>query len=283
MDKKSNAHLSGIGLGLRREFLFELAALEEKLPGIDFLELAPENWIGIGGSRKAALDQLAEKYPLVCHGLSLSIGSQAPLDFKFIDQIAAFLEQYQIELYSEHLSYCSDEQGQLYDLLPLPFTEEAVGYVANRIRTLQQRLGRRVAFENISYYCAPFQAMSEAEFINAALEQADCDLLLDVNNIYVNSVNHGYNAKDFLMSMPIERVKYLHVAGHVVLAEGLLLDTHGAEIDAPVWDLLRATYQHLGVTPTVLERDNHAPKLDEVLAETKRMKMYQKDFLACPA
>ena len=172
--------------------------------------------------------------------------------------------------YSEHLSYCADD-GHLYDLMPIPFTEEAVAYVAERIERTQDILGRRLAVENVSYYCAPGAEMTEIEFITAVLERADCELLLDINNIYVNSVNHRYDATAFLKALPAERIAYGHTAGHYNEAEDLIVDTHGADVIDPVWTLLGEAYDHFGVFPTLLERDFNFPPLDELLLEVDRI------------
>jgi uncharacterized protein (UPF0276 family) len=262
----------GAGLGLRRSFL---GALAERPPqAVDFYEIAPENWIGMGGLNGRRLRALTERHPFVCHGLSLSIGAPAPLDLHFVRQIKAFLDDHGIRAYTEHLSYCSDD-GHLYDLLPIPFTEEAVHHVAGRVRQVQEILERRIALENVSYYGAPGQAMSEIDFINAVLDEADCDLLLDVNNIHVNAVNHGYDPCAFLSALPRERIRYGHIAGHYVEAEDLRVDTHGADVIDPVWDLLDLAYARFGVFPTLLERDFNIPPLDELVREVDRIKQIQ--------
>ena len=241
---------------------------------VDFMEVAPENWINVGGRFGKQFRQYTERFPFVCHGLSLSIGSPAPLDFDLLEQIKLFIKVHQIRCYTEHLSYCSDT-GHLYDLMPIPFTEEAVKYTADRIRQVQDFLGQRIAMENASYYAAPQQEMAEIDFINAVIAQADCDFLLDVNNIYVNSVNHGYDAEQFLRHLPGERVVYVHMAGHYVEAEDLLVDTHGDDIIDPVWALLGKAYELFGVMPTLLERDFNLPPVDELLAEVAQIKSVQ--------
>ncbi len=258
-------HQQQVGLGLRRELINAL--IKERPNEIDFLEIAPENWMNMGGQRAEQLRTLAEAYPIICHGLSLSIGSPAPLDEEFIAEVKSFLDLHQIAHYSEHLSYCSDQQGYLYDLLPLPLTEEAVHYVAGRIRQVQDRLARRIAMENVSYYCLPQQSMREEDFINAVLDEADCDLLLDVNNVYVNSVNHGYDAHAFLKSLPGERIAYIHIAGHLE-EKDFLLDTHGMPVSNQVWQLLEQAYALFGSKATLLERDNNVPPLATLLQET---------------
>ncbi len=242
---------------------------------IDFLEVAPENWIGIGGKMNKDFRYFTERYPFVCHGLSLSIGSPSPLDETFVHRVKRFLDEHQIRFYTEHLSYCSDD-GHLYDLMPIPFTEEAVHYVAGRIRRVQDILERRIGMENVSYYAAPGQEMPEIEFINAVLDEADCDLLLDVNNIYVNSINHGYDAESYMQALPAERVVYFHVAGHYDEADDLKVDTHGAAIIDPVWSLLEKAYQQFGVVPTLLERDFNIPPLPELLTEVEKISSLQK-------
>jgi len=265
--------LHGVGLGLRRSMLPELAGRDDRLD-VDFFEIAPENWIGVGGIYGRRLRELTGRYPFVNHGLSLSIGGPGPLDREFLGRLRRFLDQHGVLCYSEHLSYCSDD-GHLYDLMPIPFTEAAVRRVAARIGEVQDALGRRIAVENVSYYAAPGAEMSELEFLNAVLERADCDLMLDVNNIYVNSINHGYDAAAFLAGVPAQRVVYMHVAGHYVEAEDLRVDTHGADVCDPVWELLGAAYRHCGVRPTVLERDFHIPPLDVLLQEVAVIRRLQ--------
>ncbi|AVU74648.1 MULTISPECIES: DUF692 domain-containing protein [Pseudomonas] len=261
-----------VGLGLRRALLDEL----RKAPAgdFDFLEVAPENWIGIGGAHGAALHGLAERYPLSCHGLSLSLGGPAPLDLAFLAQVRDFLERFNVPMYSEHLSYCGDE-GHLYDLLPLPFTEEAVHHVAARIRQAQDVLGRRLAVENVSYYAAPQQDMTELEFTLAVLHEADCDLLLDVNNVYVNSVNHGFDPQAFLAGLAPERVVGMHVAGHYDESDTLKIDSHGAPVKPLVWALLAQAYARFGVQPTLLERDFNFPPYAVLAAELQTIRRLQ--------
>ncbi|WP_072292524.1 DUF692 domain-containing protein [Nitrosovibrio sp. Nv17] len=261
------------GLGFRRELIAELKV---RVPAaIDFFEIAPENWIDLGGAAGRDLRSFTERYPFVCHGLSLSIGGPAPLDEELLRGIRRFLDCHRIDLYTEHLSYCSDD-GHLYDLLPIPFTEKAVGYVAGRIRRAQDILGRRIALENASFYVkAPIADMSEAEFILAILQEADCDLHLDVNNVYVNSVNHGYDPVEFIRSMPGERIAYMHVAGHYRESERLIIDTHGADVIDAVWSLLDQTYRIHGVAPTLLERDFNIPPLHELVQEVERIGLIQ--------
>lgn len=262
----------GAGLGLRRSLMSSLA--DQATHPVNFWEIAPENWIGVGGRHGKFFCELTEKFPFICHGLSLSIGGPSPLDEAFLQRLKRFLKEHQIRYYSEHLSYCSDD-GHLYDLLPIPFTEEAVHYVADRIRRAQDILEQCIAMENVSYYAAPGKKMEEIDFIKAVLQEADCDLLLDVNNIYVNSINHRYDAETFLRQLPAERIRYIHVAGHYQEAEDLIVDTHGADVIDPVWQLLEKAYQHFGVIPTLLERDFNLPPLTELLEEVDIIRKLQ--------
>lgn len=268
------------GLGLRRALLGPLqAALAEsgaslRLP--DFFEVAPENWINVGGRLGRRLREMTERFAFVTHGLSLSIGSADPLDLDLVRAIGRFMQTHGISVYSEHLSYCSD-QGHLYDLMPIPFTGEAVRHVAQRIRTVQEELGRRIAIENVSYYAAaPGSEMTELAFINAVLAEADCDLLLDVNNIYVNSINHRYDADAFLAGLPGHRIRFIHVAGHYDEAPDLKVDTHGSDVIDPVWRLLGEAYRLFGVRPTLLERDFNLPPLPQLLAEVDHIRAVQR-------
>jgi len=264
--------VTGAGLGLRRSLLDVLSSADDSF---DFMEVAPENWINVGGRFGRQLREYTERYPLLCHGLSLSIAGPGELDWELLKNIKQFIRDHQVRCYSEHLSYCSDD-GHLYDLLPIPFTGDAVRFVANRIRQVQDFLEQPLAIENISYYAAPQQELSEIDFICAVLEEADCELLLDVNNIYVNSINHGYDAEKYLAALPGERIAYGHIAGHFNEAEDLLIDTHGADVIDPVWRLLDSAYQHFGVFPTLLERDFNLPPINELLGEVNTIKTRQK-------
>ena len=235
---------------------------------VGFYEVAPENWMGIGGKMGKAFRSFTEQHDFVSHGLSLSLGGSTPLDIEFLKRLKHFLDEHDMKLYSEHLSYCSDD-GHLYDLLPMPLTEDAIKHVVSRIKTVQDVLERRMAIENVSFYAMPGgKEVEEIDFINAVLEEADCYLHLDVNNIYVNSINHKFNAEEFLYGLPGERIVYIHIAGHYVeIEDELLIDTHGADVIDPVWSLLEKTYQRWGVIPTLLERDNNIPPMDELLSE----------------
>ena len=264
--------VTGPGLGLRRAFVGPL--IENPPSNIGFYEVVPENWINLGGKYGKQLRQLTEQFPFVAHGLSLSIGSPDPLDTAFVRDVGQFLKQHQIKIYTEHLTYCSDG-GHMYDLMPIPFTEEAIDHVAQRIIQVQDILGEQIAIENASYYAAPGQEMEEIDFLNAVIQKADCKLLIDINNIYVNSVNHQYDAVKFLKQLPGERISYAHIAGHYNEAEDIIIDTHGADIIDPVWSLLDIAYQHFGVFPTLLERDFNIPPLADLLHEVNTIEQAQ--------
>lgn len=265
--------VNGAGLGLRRGFIDAL--VEAKPSSIDFVEVAPENWIQMGGAFREKFEAAADLYPVTAHGLSLSLGGLTPIDTSFVKEVKKFLDRFNIPLYSEHLSACSDD-GHLYDLMPIPFTEEAVRYVAKRIRQVQEILECKIAVENVSFYAMQTQEMTEIEFTKAVLEEADCNLLLDVNNAYVNSVNHkAYAAQEFVAAMPAGRVAMMHVAGHFNEADDLLVDTHGAPVIDPVWAVLKEAYARFGPVPTLLERDFNFPEISELLAEVKTIQALQ--------
>lgn len=259
------------GIGFRKDFAADFLQGNDLHP--DFIEVAPENWMGIGGYWKKEFRKALEKYPLFTHGLSLSIGSPDALDFEFLKKIKAFLEETGAKIYSEHLSYSKCDNAHLYDLLPIPFTYEAADHVASRIKKVQEVLERKIAIEIVSYYTPIAPEISELEFINAILEQADCELLLDVNNVYVNSFNHGYDARQFLAALPMERVSYIHMAGHEQVSETLIIDTHGQSIIDPVYNLFSYTMELLGRdVPVLLERDFNLPELSELQDELNRLK-----------
>ena len=279
------ADIKGVGLGLKRELIPQIQSLYQnpEISNINFVEIAPENWIGAGGKHASDLAWFVERYPIACHGLCLSLGGPDPLNIPFLKQVKQFLGANKIPLYTEHLSYCTDnyqgKTGYLYDLLPIPFTEEAVKYVAARIRQAQDILGQKIAIENASYYAAaPISSMSEIAFLNAVLTEADCHLHLDINNIYVNSVNFAFDAHAFLRQIPKEKIVYSHVAGHYQQAPNLLIDTHGMDVIDPVWALLDEAYQLFGTFPTLLERDSNIPPLLVLMREVNKIAQIQSNF-----
>ena len=280
MDQLSN--INGVGLGLKRELIPQIQSLygQNLIRNINFLEIAPENWLNAGGKYKDQLDWFVSRYPVICHGLCLSLGGLEPLNQAFIKQVKGFLSRYEIPLYTEHLSFCSDG-GYLYDLLPIPFTEDAVHYVAARIRQTQDILGQQIGIENASsYVAAPISEMDELTFLKAVVEEADCLLHLDINNIYVNSVNFNGDAHKFLSGVPNERIVYAHVAGHYQESPDLLVDTHGEDIVDPVWQLLESAYSQFGVFPTLLERDLNIPPLSTLITEIDKIASIQQKHVS---
>ncbi|GJJ81008.1 HvfB family MNIO-type RiPP peptide maturase [Pasteurella canis] len=294
--------LKGAGLGYRRDLADDFLSLPTENV-IQFMEVAPENWIKMGGAARYKFDQAAERFPLAVHGLSLSLGGQAPLDKQLLKGIKTLMTQYNSVFFSEHLSYCECE-GHLYDLLPMPFTDEAVKHVAKRIQDVQDFLGLRISLENTSYYLhSPTSTMNEVEFLNAIAQEADCGIHLDVNNIYVNGVNHGLlDPYVFLDKVDVHRVNYIHIAGHdeehaaakpiqeteesfnKVKGEyrhlpELLVDTHGEAVKGSVWDLLEYTYKRLPqIPPTLLERDFNFPPFAELYAEVEHIAKLQQKY-----
>ena len=261
---------NSIGIGFRKEFADEFTDNRDFTP--DFIEFAPENWVDMGGYWKKVLDKVTQKYPAICHGLSLSIGSPEELDFGFLKKLKTFFKEYNIEIYSEHLSYTKAENAHLYDLLPIPFREDAVKHVVKRIKQVQDYLERPLVIENVSYYTPVAAEMSEAQFINAIVKESGCYLLLDVNNVYVNAFNHNYNAKEFIDAMPHDRVAYIHMAGHTKVAPDLIIDTHGEAIIDPVYQLFDYTVSKLDPVPVLLERDFNIPEAEELMSEMKKLK-----------
>jgi len=257
------------GIGFRKDFAEELLASEVLKPS--FIELAPENWIGMGGYWKKQLDKAAEKYPITCHGLSLSIGSPDELDVPFVKSVKKFLDQYKVKVYSEHLSYSKCDNAHLYDLLPIPFRMDAVKHIVQRIKQVQDILEQPLVLENVSYYTPVAAEMKEHEFISAIVKESGCNMLLDVNNVYVNAFNHKYDAKEFLKSLPIDKVAYVHMAGHEQVSDTLIIDTHGQPVIDPVFELFEYVTGLIKPVPVLLERDFNIPELGELQGELERM------------
>lgn len=257
------------GIGFRKDFAEEFLSGSVLQPG--FVELAPENWMNIGGFWKKKLNELAEKYSITSHGLSLSIGSPDEIDMDFLKNVKQFLNDYNVEIYSEHLSFSKCDNAHLYDLLPIPFRGDAIKHVAQRIRQVQDYLGRKIAIENVSYYTPVAAEMDEATFISEVVKEADCRLLLDVNNVYVNAFNHHYNAKEFITKLPLDSVAYIHMAGHTKVADDLIIDTHGQAIIDPVYELFEWTLKKLNPVPVLLERDFNIPELEELQEELESL------------
>ena len=262
--------MQGIGLGFRRDIAIDIIESDSKIP--DFIEVAPENWMKMGGYWKKQFDRATEKYPLVCHGLSLSIGSVEELDLDFLKDLKIFLDDYDVSIYSEHLSYSKCENAHLYDLLPIPFRADAVEHIVGRIKMVQDILERPLVLENVSYYTPVASEMTEAKFISSIIEESGCNMLLDVNNVYVNAFNHNYDAKEFIKSIPLKSVAYIHMAGHEQVAHDLIIDTHGRDIIDPVFELFEWTVQKTNPLPVLLERDFNIPELESLQGEMKSLK-----------
>ena len=257
---------SARGLGLRGPHLAQLCAGPRR-QDLDFLELAPENWMDAAGLRRQQLDRIAALYPLVAHGLSLSVAGTCPLDFEFLDQVRQFLDDYAIAIYSEHLSLTRDRQGYLYDLIPVPRYRSCLDYFADRIQRVQDRLRRPLVLENITSYHSWPDEMDEGPFFARLVEKTGCQLLLDINNLYVNSQNRGQNPMDQVHALPGSAICYWHMAGHFVDETGMRVDSHGTDVDPAVIALAQAVCDCHGPRPLLLERDNSIPPLDSLCAE----------------
>jgi uncharacterized protein (UPF0276 family) len=256
--------LSGFGLGLRPPH-YDFVLQEPH--AIDWLEIITENYLGAGGKPLHYLTRIRERYPLVMHGVSLSIGSTDPIDLDYLASVRALSDRIEPHWISDHLCWTGIEGRNLHDLLPLPYTEEALATVVARVGQVQDILGRQILLENVSSYLT-FHAseMSEWEFLREVAQRADCAILLDINNIYVSSVNHGFDPIEYLRAIPPSRVEQFHLAGHSDLG-GHLIDTHDHPIAAPVWNLYRAALERFGEVPTMIERDDNIPELSELVEE----------------
>jgi len=265
-----------VGIGYRKDFGEEFLQSEILQPS--FIELAPENWMNIGGYWTKVLRRLSEKYPVTAHGLSLSIGSPEGLDWNFLKQIKKFLNDYNVTVYSEHLSYSKCNNAHLYDLLPIPFRHDAVKHIVERIKQVQDFLGRKITMEIVSYYTPVAAEMTEVEFVNEIIKGSDCNLLLDVNNVYVNAFNHNYDAHNFIDQLPLDTVAYIHMAGHEKVSEDLIIDTHGQPIIDPVYKLFEYTVNKLqSPVPVLLERDFNIPEFPELAMEMNELERICKE------
>ena len=270
----------GHGLGLRVDHYD--AILEDK-PTIDWLEIVSENYLVPGGRPLDYLERFRERYPLVMHGVSLSIGSTDPLDRNYLKSLRQLADHVQPAWISDHLCWTGVEGVNLHDLMPLPYTDEAIGHVVDRVREVQDFLGRRILLENVSSYVGyTHSTVPEWEFVSAIAEAADCLLLVDVNNIYVSSINHGFDALDYLDGLPAERVQQFHLAGHLK-GERLIIDTHDATISDPVWNLYAEALKRYGEVSCLIERDDHVPQLAELMAELEHARTISSDTLALAA
>ena len=276
--------LSGIGVGLRKPFARALLEREGEARRVDWLEITPENWVFFGGRARRMLDACAERWPIVSHSVSLDIGGDGPLDPVFLDAVAGLNRRLDAPWWSDHVCFSGLGGRPLHDLLPLPFTEEVVDHVAARVRQAQERVEAKLLLENATFYAfMPGCTMDEAAFLRAVIERSGCDLLLDVNNVYVNSQNHGFDPRAFLDAMPLDRVRQLHVAGHSHV-KGVIIDTHIGPVIDPVWDLYRYTLQRAGrLIPTLIEWDNEIPPLGQVLDELDLARKHAAVALAAAA
>ncbi|HYQ25662.1 MAG TPA: DUF692 domain-containing protein [Polyangiaceae bacterium] len=266
--------LAGIGLGLRWEFLEEV--LDGPTHDVAFFEVSPENYLGRGGYYPSALERIAERYPIVTHGLTLSLGAIAEPDARYLSALRTELTRLNPPWHSDHLCFSSAGERVLHELLPLKFSAENLHRVAERARRVEAFLERPLAIENITYYVHPGEPeMSELSFLQGVLEESGAHLLLDVNNVYVNAQNHGFDPYAFIAALPLERVLEIHVAGHRTLDSGLLLDTHGQAVADPVLALLEWTLERTGPVPVLLERDNDVPELGELLREVSLLRELQ--------
>jgi uncharacterized protein (UPF0276 family) len=269
----------GVGIGLRREHFAALPTCEH---AIGLLEIVPENFVGHGGRARAVLRACAERWPIAAHGVSLSLGGPDPIDHAYVRGLKTLLDELAVPLYTDHLCYASIGGISFHDLLPLPFSGEAVMHTARRIRELADALERPVAVENISYYATmPGSELDEGDFVRAVVEEADCGLLLDVNNAYVNARNHGLDPEAVLFALPLERTVHVHLAGHCP-EDGRLVDDHGAPVDDAVWSLYGAVLARIGPRPTIVEWDTKIPPLARVLAEADRARALADEFVRRP-
>ena len=260
----ANMKLTGFGLGLRTA---HYDAVLEEPHAIDWLEVLTENYLGAGGKPLNYLERVRERYPLVMHGVSLSIGSTDPIDFEYLAQLRALADRIQPHWVSDHLCWTGIEGRNMHDLLPLPYTAEALTTVVERIGQVQEALGRQILLENVSSYLTYRSSeMSEWEFLREVAQRADCAILLDINNIYVSSVNHGFDALKYLQAIPKARVRQFHLAGHSDM-DGHLIDTHDYPIVEAVWNLYGEALAIFGPVPTMIERDDNIPALHELVAE----------------
>lgn len=254
----------GYGLGLRTT---HYQTLLSELPPLDWLEVLSENYMVAGGKPLDYLDRIRAHYPVVMHGVSLSIGSSDPLDQNYLRQLKTLAQRIEPHWISDHLCWTGVQHKNMHDLLPLPYTEEALRHVVARIRQVQDYLGQRILIENVSSYLTYTASdMSEWEFLRAVCEQADCLLLLDINNIYVSARNHGFDPLTFLEAIPVERVQQFHLAGHSMNGD-MIIDTHDAPVIDPVWALYAQAVRRFGAVSTLLERDDNIPELPELIAE----------------
>ncbi|WP_458700042.1 DUF692 domain-containing protein [Sulfurospirillum sp. 1307] len=261
-------NINGLGLGLRRDFLQEINS-DGFLP--DWWEIAPENWFDIPVHHREKFEEVISLRPVVAHGLSLSIGSMEPVDMKFLKKMKKFLDRYNIEHYSDHISFTSLRGHQTYDLLPLSMTKKTIDTISKKVKIVEDVLERSLILENATYYYVPDSDMGEVDFLNELMSKSGAKLLLDVNNIYVNSINHNFNAYEFINNLDLSHAAYIHVAGHYEDKElGMLIDSHGMKVKDEVWDFLKYTLNKIDI-PAMIERDNNVPSYKAMKREFETM------------
>lgn len=259
----------GYGLGLRKE---HYADIIETRPAVDWFEILTENYLVPGGKPLYFLDTINEHYPMVMHGVSMSIGSSDPLNFEYLEKVKMLAKRVNARWISDHLCWTGIDQTNMHDLLPLPYTEEAIKHVASRIRIVQDYLEQPLLIENVSSYLSyKSSQMSEAAFYSQVVEEADCLMLLDVNNIFVSGFNHNFDPLDYLKAMPVHRVQQIHLAGHLNMGD-YILDTHDHDVIDSVWGLYKEALKRFGPVSTMIERDDHIPPLNELLQELEHAK-----------
>ena len=262
--EKPNRNFLGYGLGLRTEY-YDII-LQEK-PNVDWFEILSENYMVKGGKPLYYLDAIREHYPLVMHGVSMSIGGTDPLDIDYLEQLKILIERAKPRWVSDHLCWTGQGGHNLHDLMPLPYTDDAINHVAERVRQVQDYLGRQILLENVSSYVTyKHSAMNEWEFYSSVVEEADCLMLLDINNVYVSSRNHGFDPVDYIHGVPRHRVRQFHLAGHTDCGD-YVIDTHDHPVVNPVWDLYAEALEHFGPVSTMIERDDRMPPFDELMQE----------------
>ena len=274
--------IHGIGLGLRMGLSQDL--FEHRPDEVRWLEIHPENYVQRGGPFRRILDEAREDWPIGAHGLTLCFGTLNPFERDYVSGLKALLDRVNAPWYSDHLCFGGIPNAHLHDLVPLPRVDEAVELAARRIAELQDALERPVALENVSFYAeTDHEQISEVEFVNAVLDLADCKLLLDVNNVYVNSRNHDFDPRAYIDAIDPRRVVQVHMAGHFTRPDGLIIDTHGEAICGDVYDLFEHTLRHLGHVPVLLERDGNYPAFDELMTEVRRLRDIYDDVLGPPS
>ncbi|MDF1881308.1 DUF692 domain-containing protein [Sulfurimonas sp. MAG313] len=258
--------IKGCGIGLRSEHILDV------IPSgftPDWLEITPENWMSMPYHYKETFEEVVSKFPIMTHGLSLSIGSPEELNMEFLKELRHFFDKYKIEHYSEHLSFSTFEGGQTYELLPLPLTRKMIEHISDKVKKVEDFLGRQLILENATYYTVPYAEMEELDFMNEVMHKSGAKMLLDVNNVFVNARNHNFDARAYIKGLDHDKVAYMHVAGHKYYEEDdIIIDTHGADVCNSVWELLDYTLDMVDA-PVMIERDNDIPSLDDMREEYK--------------